>query len=276
MTGTLAFAGLGLFAGAYGTMIGAGGGFLIVPALLLGFGFPVPLAVGTSLCAVFANALSGTIRYARQGRVDWKTGLLFSITLIPAALAGAMVTPHLPHRFFSGLFGLLVGALGAYLINRPERPFQSVPEKARTFESYMRLEVGVRRFTDSEGHRYAYYVDARRGLALSAGVGFLSSLLGIGGGILHVPALVSWLRFPAHVAVATSHFMLAISAFAGAAAFAAGGHVAWSAALPLALAAAVGAQAGAFFSGKLSERRIIRFLAAALVLLGIRLLYAAL
>src|SRR6266852_5237401 len=65
---------LGLLIGSFGTFIGAGGGFLIVPLLLIGYQFSPPDAVGTSLSVVFLNALSGSVAYARQRRIDFSLG----------------------------------------------------------------------------------------------------------------------------------------------------------------------------------------------------------
>ena len=69
-----ALVGLGFLVGAFGTLIGAGGGFLLVPLLLIGYHFPPPEAVGTSLSLVFLNAASGSFAYLRQRRVDLSLG----------------------------------------------------------------------------------------------------------------------------------------------------------------------------------------------------------
>ena len=78
LLGGLGLAGFGLLVGAYGTLIGAGGGFLIVPMLLLVFKLPPALAAGTSLAVVFLNAVAGSASYARQKRIDYRAGLWFA------------------------------------------------------------------------------------------------------------------------------------------------------------------------------------------------------
>src|SRR3954468_15060653 len=87
----LGFVIFGLTVGAYGTLIGAGGGFIIVPVLLLFFNWPHEQAVGTSLLVVTANATSGTVSYWRQGRVDFHTGWQFALATLPGAIIGSFV-----------------------------------------------------------------------------------------------------------------------------------------------------------------------------------------
>jgi uncharacterized membrane protein YfcA len=127
---------------------------------------------------------------------------------------------------------------------------------------------------EADGTRHVFSYRPAIGILLSVFVGFASSLLGIGGGIIHVPALVYLLNFPAHVATATSHFILVFMALAGTAVHLASGALAKG--LPRALALGAGAVVGAQFGARLSERVqahwIIRSLGAGLAFVGIRIL----
>jgi len=266
-----AYLGLGLFAGAYGTMIGAGGGSLIVPALLLLFHLPVQTILGMSLWTVFANAASGTFSYSRFRTIDYRSGILFVLGVIPGAILGAFAAGHVPPRVFSLLFGSLLVGMSVLILRRPETPFIPVREKVRTYEAYLRRELTVRRVTDVHGHRYIYYVNTRLGVAVSFMSGFASSLLGIGGGILHVPAMILLLQFPSHVAIATSHFVLAISSITGAAIFTLQGHLAWRRTLALAIGAIICAQAGARLSHRMSGTWLKRLLAIGMIVVGVRM-----
>lgn len=263
---------LGLLAGAFGTLIGAGGGSLIVPALLLLFHYDIHTVVGTSLCAVFANAVSGTVSYARQGRIDYGHGLAFAAAVVPGALLGAVLAHLISLKAFGLLFGGLMLALGIVVLRQKENPLLGLPERTALSQAYFNLKLKMTRLTDREGGRFEYFVDTRRGLAISFGTGVLSSLLGIGGGIIHVPAMILWLGFPRHLAVATSHFVLAFSSLAGVLLFAWEGSIRWEGALPLALGAVIGAQAGAAVSRKMSGTWIVRLLSLALIVVGIRML----
>ncbi len=109
-------------------------------------------------------------------------------------------------------------------------------------------------------------------------MGYFSSFLGIGGGIIHVPALVWFLHFPVHIATATSHFILAIMALAGTLVHVWTGALAhgWQETLGLGLGVLLGAQLGAYFSNRVKGAWIIRSLAFALGLVGIRILITSL
>jgi uncharacterized membrane protein YfcA len=263
-------AGLGFGTGAYGTLIGAGGGFVLMPLLLLLYPGDSPHTLTSiSLAVVFFNAASGAEAYAMMKRIDYRAGLLFAVTTVPGAVVGALTTSFVPRRAFDLAFGALMVAVAAALVLRP-RP--------RTPRSRRSTVTGIRRvLTDAGGETFDYTFDPWLGMVLSLGVGYLSSLLGIGGGIIHVPILTYLLGFPVHVATATSHFLLAIMAFAGSAvhvvngAFGRGVHRT----VPLAIGALVGAQIGARLSSRVRGAWIIRSLALALGALGVRVLTMA-
>ena len=107
---------LGLLIGAFGTLIGAGGGFVLVPILLLVHpNEKTELITAISLAVVFFNALSGSLAYARMKRVDYKSGILFSIATIPGAILGALSTAYVPRGLFDLLFGVLMIVAAIYL-----------------------------------------------------------------------------------------------------------------------------------------------------------------
>jgi uncharacterized membrane protein YfcA len=249
---------LGFLIGALGTLIGAGGGFLLVPLLLLGYHLPPPDAVGTSLALVFLNALSGTIAYLRQRRVDLGLGWKFAAATVPGAVGGAYLTRTLSSGVFSAAFGTVLLGIAALLALGKTAPPSS---RAR------RREV-----VDAGGQAHVYRVDTWKGVLVSLVVGVLSSLFGIGGGIIHVPFLIVALGLPVHVATATSHFVLSISALVGAATFLALGHVDLGTTALMGVGILAGAQVGARASVGAPGERIRRILAGALGLVGARML----
>jgi len=260
----------GFAVGAYGTMVGAGGGFLVVPAMLLVYHARPEQAVGTSLAVVFLNALSGTVSYARQKRVDYKSGVWFAIATVPGSISGAYLSGRFSGRTFDLVFGILMLALAGLLIWRP----------AAEEEYALALieDAGVRwwqvdqQMTDAGGETYLYRYNLLVGISISFVVGFTSSMMGIGGGIVHVPALIYLLGFPAHIAAATSHFMLAISAGLATASHLSLGHVLTGPAILMGIGAVGGAQVGARLARRLHGARILRFLSLALAIVGLRLL----
>ncbi len=272
MEETLGLVALGLVVGAFGTLIGAGGGFLLVPVLLLLYPHDSPaLVTGISLAVVFFNASSGSLAYARMGRVDFRSGLMFAAATIPGAVLGAMTTTVLPRRTFDVIFGVLLTGGALYLIWRPVRTgADGLP--ARTTGRFHRVIVE----RDGTAHEFGY--SAPLGIGISVVVGFLSSLLGIGGGIIHVPVLSQLLGFPVHIATATSHFVLAIMALAGSLVHLVNGELrpGLGRVAALAVGVLVGAQVGARLSSRVHGVWIMRGLAVALGVVALRILLAAL
>lgn len=239
-------AALGLGVGAFGTIVGAGGGFILTPILLLVYPHDSPKTItAISLFVVFFNAASGSVAYARQRRIDFRAGAVFALATLPGAVGGALLTAAVPRRVFDWIMASVLLALGLW------------------------IAAGGRAGVHVPRHRL------RLGALYSAVVGFVSSFLGIGGGVIHVPLLVRALGFPTHVATATSHFVLSIMAGAGTlthvftGSFAHGHGVRRAAALSVGVV--VGAQVGARVSVGLRDITIQRLLAAALLVLAVRL-----
>jgi uncharacterized membrane protein YfcA len=218
---------------------------------------------------VFFNALSGSISYARMGRIDYRSGLLFASATVPGAILGALTTGFIPRREFDAVFGIVMIVAAGFLVLYPvERDTRTPAKRGRT----------TRTIVDRNGTAHTFSFDARVGVVLSLFVGYISSLLGIGGGIIHVPVLVHLLNFPVHLATATSHFMLAIMALTGTLVHIASGSfsetsVYWT--LSLGAGVLVGAPLGARLSSLLRGMWIIRGLAIALGFAGIRILLMA-
>ena len=258
--------------GCYGTLIGAGGGFVLMPVLLLLYPHQsADLLTSISLAVVFFNALSGSEAYALLKRIDYRSGLMFSAATIPGAVLGALNTSYVPRRMFDLIFSVLLLAAAVFLGWRPRKA--GTGRKSMNAAHYKM----VRRVIDVHGIVYEYDFNWLLGMGISLIVGYVSSFLGIGGGIIHVPALSFLLNFPVHIATATSHFILAIMALTGTVVhiltgtFAHGVHRT----IALAIGVVLGAQIGARLSERLQGSWIIRSLAVALGLVGLRILFVA-
>ena len=260
---------LGVAVGFFGTLIGAGGGFVLMPIMLLLYPKASPDELtAISLAVVFFNALAGSQSYAFMGRIDYKSGLMFAAATIPGSIIGALNTALVPRHLFNGIFGILLIAVAVFLILRPE-------VKPRS-ELHTHRGHTWRIVTSAEGERHYYTFNIYVGVGISFLVGYLSSFLGIGGGIIHVPVLIYFLDFPVHIATATSHFVLAIMACTGTGvhlldgSFNAAGVIRHT--LCLAIGVLLGAPIGAQLSNRIQGPWIVRSLALALGLVGIRIL----
>lgn len=268
----LALIGLGFAVGVYGTLVGAGGGFVLVPMLLIIYPDEDPASITSiSLAVVFFTAVSGAIAYARQHRIDYQSGLIFALAGLPGAIAGAFLVDAVPRRAFDVLFGLVLLSIAGYTLWSVGRP-QVMRQPLRGRGIIRRQMPG-----QSEGEVFIYSYRAWQGIVMMAAIGFLSSLLGIGGGVISVPMMITVLRFPVHVAVATSQFILAFMAGQGSAVHLLNGHLVGDnilRALLIAAGAIPGAQVGALLSRRLRGELVARLLVLALIVVGGRLLFA--
>jgi uncharacterized protein len=263
---------LGFATGLYGTLIGAGGGFVLMPILLLLFPEQNPAQLTSiSLAVVFFNALGGSESYALMGRIDYRSGLMFAAATIPGAVLGALNTASVPRPLFNAIFGVLMAAGAIFLAFRSGRSEEVRVPTHHYCES-------SRHLVETNGSCYDYTFNPLIGIGLSFVVGYVSSFLGIGGGIIHVPAMTYFLGFPVHIATATSHFVLAIMALTGTLTHVVTGTFVHGANLTLSLSIGVllGAPLGAHLSNRLQGAWIIRGLALALGIVSIRIIVSAL
>ncbi|MBP2625403.1 MAG: hypothetical protein H6Q68_114 [Firmicutes bacterium] len=243
---------LGVSVGTFGTLVGIGGGIILVPIFLLLFQWTPQNAVGTSLVVVFLNAVSGSIAYIKQKKVYYDAAIRFSIATLPGAVIGSYLAEYFTSASFKVSFGGLLMVISIIMFFRTKQ------------------QEGKSKFGE-EGFTY----NRTLGVLLSTLVGFLSSILGIGGGVIHVPAMVYILGFPTHVATATSHFVLAISTLFGVVSHYIIGNILIKPALAIGIGAVVGAQIGAGLSLKVKSKSILTLLSIALFLLGLRLVLTA-
>ncbi len=262
---------LGFIIGTFGTLIGAGGGFVLMPVLIFLFPDESPeICTSISLMVVFFNTLSGSGAYARMRRIDYKSALLFSAATIPGAILGAFTTAYISRRLFHAIFGIFMIAAAIFLLLR-----QNGKKETNKNNSEHRL---TRNLVEADGTTHTFSYNPIVGVGLSLFVGYISSLLGIGGGIIHVPLLVHLLNFPVHIATATSHAILAVMSFTGTFVHIATGafsHGIWPA-IFLAIGVLIGAPLGARLSNRVHGDWIMRGLAIALGFVGIRILIMAL
>ena len=251
---------VGIGIGTFGALVGIGGGMIMVPLFMLTMMVPngstfanVQQVIGTSLFGVLLNALSGTWAYIRQHRVMFRAATPFALATVPGAFLGSYITEYFSGSSFSLIFGtaLCILAIIMYSKSRSKKATKSAADfSVETAQFNLTLGVGLSFF-----------------------VGFLSSILGIGGGVIHVPMMVFILGFPAHIAVATSTFVLMVSSLVGVVSHAYLHHIVWLPAIAIGCGAMVGAQIGARLSSKSRPRVIIVILSAVMFILGGQFIY---
>jgi uncharacterized protein len=260
---------IGLIASSLGSLIGLGGGIIIVPSLLYlstlsAFGHLTPqVAVGTSLFTMIFTGLSSTLAYMKHKTVDYKSGLIFLIGSGPGSILGAWVTESLHMKTFNIFFGLFIILISIILLLKDK--LKPIP--------YRKDGGIIRTFTDNAGKTFQYGFNPFIGILIAFIVGFLSGVFGVGGGSLMVPTMILVFFFPPHVATATSMFMILPTSLLSSITHITLGNVDWMYALALVPGAWIGAKVGVYLNTRLKSKTIVLILRAILIIVGIRLIY---
>ncbi|RHW42659.1 sulfite exporter TauE/SafE family protein [Neobacillus notoginsengisoli] len=263
---------IGLAASSLGSLIGLGGGIIVVPALLyittLGIlpDITPREIVGTSLFTMIFTGMSSTIGYIKHKTIDYKSGLIFLAGSAPGGIFGAWMIKNLDAHAFNLYFGLFVLFVSVVMVLRNK--IKPIP--------YNKESGYTRTFTDMSGQTFEYGYNPVVGILISVAIGFISGLFGVGGGSLMVPAMILFFYFPPHVAVATSMFMIFLSSIISSVAHISLGNIHWMYALALIPGAWIGAQVGVYLNSRLKSKTIVMILRAILIIIGIRLIYEGL
>jgi len=250
--GLLMLAG-GVAAGAFGSILGLGGGVLIVPLLTLGFGLPLREAVGVSLVCVIVTSSASAGVYLERRQANLRLGMTLELFTAAGAIVGGAIAFLIDERVLAGLFAVLLayvaatmaGGLRGRAVAQPAADVETPPSPA---------EPSVE---PPEGDEGAYRAD-RMPLAAagSVGAGVASALLGIGGGLIKVPLMHLVLGVPLRIATATSNLMIGITASASAIVYLVRGGIDAYVAGPTAVGVFVGATLGSRFGDRVGQRAL--------------------
>jgi hypothetical protein len=236
---------LGFAAGILGSMIGLGGGIIVVPVLTF-FGFPPTLAASNSLFAAFSNAIGSTVSYSRQKRIDYSLGLKLGLTCIPGTVLGAYFTTDVTPAIFKILFGLVLVSAAVYIFLRKK------------------IEIREKNVT----RQMILFV-----ISASFFAGIISSFFGIGGGIVFVPLMVVGIGMTMKNAAPTSQFILLFASISGIIAHSILGHPDFIQAGLLAAGAFVGGIIGARLSLDIKERSLQILVSTIIILAAIKMFF---
>jgi uncharacterized protein len=261
---------IGAVAGLMGSMMGIGGGVLIVPVLSLFLKVPIQQAIAASAVAIIANSATAAIRYVRQGLANIRLGMTMEIMTTVGAILGGFTASVLSQEVLSGVFAVLLVVMSAYIYLKT-RLKGSQPDATG--------ELGLlgESFHDDYLKRDVRYRTKKLpvGLGASLVAGNLSGLLGIGGGVIQVPVMSVAMGVPMKAAAATSNFMIGITACAGAYVHYIRGMVNPTVAVPVALGVTLGAYVGSRLTSKVSGASLTVAFAIILVIFAIQMGLAA-
>ena len=262
---------VGVGSGAYGVLVGAGGGFILSPVLLIMSDSEPENIAGTVLAAIALNSALVAWTYRKMGVVDYRSGLLFAAAAVPGAVIGALGVGSVAPELFRTAFGVLLVLLAIQLAVRP-----SVPEAIGAQNPRHLISATVRRRTirTRDGAEYSYEFNEALATSFNVVLGFISSFFGIGGGFLRTPILVMAFGFPVRIAAASSVFALAIYGSAGALTHGFLGHIEWFPMLVFSgVGLVIGGQIGARISAHVRGAWVLRMLLVVVLILGVRLIW---
>jgi len=258
---------LGFIIGLPASMVGLGGGFIIVPTLIL-FGLPAKKAVAVSLVAMCGTTFSAAFGYIRQRRVDYKLSLLYDVLDVPGVVSGAYITTILPKDVLVGICGFFIIFISLLLV----RNRGVTSSTARSKETNVTGKGWRRKMSDSSNQVFEYAIRwPSLALISSFTGGLVTGLAGLGGGITDTTTMIL-LGVPPHIAVASSEFAMALTNGTGVIAHGILHNILLEYAFPLTVGTIIGAQIGCSLTKRIKGKALRRILCAIAFLLGLRLI----
>jgi uncharacterized membrane protein YfcA len=246
---------VGIIAGFFGALLGIGGGVIIIPCLTMFFNFGIKEAIAVSIVSVVATSIAGASRYVEQRITNVRLGMFLETATTAGAVSGAFLAVKAPSSFLYILMGILLIYLSvSQLLTRKKEEEKLRNDLFITKEDEISRKLGLsNRYPDiAEGKEVNYTViRTKSGLIASYLAGLISALLGVGGGIIKVPVMNQLMNVPMKAAVATSKFMIGVTASTGALLYLAYGLVNTEAVAPVAMGVMIGATAGTSVMNKM-------------------------
>lgn len=245
--------GAAFIASVFGSMVGLGGGFILVPILRIFLGFSPAAVAGTSLVLIVANSASGAFTYFLHKRIHLKIGLLIALGGLPSTILGAMLSLRISGRVFDVLLAVILVGIAIDLVRNAERRLAGRPETHRIHEI--------------KGMSY------RGAIGLGFVVGIFLSLFGLGGGIVMIPAFLYFSELPLHAISATSQFAILLTSPPGLVVHILQHDVVGKDVVPLVAGGLLGGPIGARLSLRLRTPQLLIIVAIALVLAAVALVW---
>ncbi|WP_311202016.1 sulfite exporter TauE/SafE family protein [Aquibacillus koreensis] len=265
---------VGFLSAFVGSIAGLGGGVILVPTLLIFYELFDSFSwatsqniVSISLIVMIFTAISSSISYYKKNRIDYKSGFIFVAFGVPGGMLGSWLNAFINTDRFTLYFGLLMIAMFFFFFIRKKTPQKQVEHTGVWM---------VERTIHMKGNTYHYGFSILAVMVVAFLVGVLSGLFGIGGGSLMVPAMMLLFHFPAHIATATSMFIIVFLSMFSSITHVVLGHVNWEYVWLFIPGAWLGGTIGAKVNQKMKASTVEGFLRILLLIIGIRLIWQGL
>ena len=252
----------GVLAGGLGALLGIGGGVFLVPFLNSVVGVPIKIAIATSLMTVIATSSAVSAGTAGRNLINLRLGMLLEVASAAGGLTAGLAFEHLSERTLFTAFATVTALIAVLMLTRLDR--RNVLDAS--IDPGM---LGGKYFDEESGGQVVYRVTRLPvAMGVSTAAGLVSGALGIGGGILKVPMLVSWCGVPMRAAAATSALMIGVTAVASVPIQYANGYIQPPLAAAAVLGVLVGSRAGLWFGGRARARSVKLLMAVVLGLVS--------
>ncbi len=266
----LSLAIISIGAGLLGSLVGLGGGIIIVPVLTLIYHVDIRLAIGASILSVIATSSGAAVTYVREKLTNLRAGMFLEIATTIGAITGAYITTLISGNALYILFAIVL-AYSASAMFRNRHQDKVLTTSTDRLANFFQLHGA---YYDQNEHRQIVYkvTGTKLGLALMYIAGMISALLGVGSGALKVPAMDMAMHMPIKASAATSDFMIGVTAAASAGAYFARGQINPVIAAPIAIGVLIGAIIGSRLLNRVSSRYVKLLFLLVLIVVAIEML----
>ena len=240
------------------TVLGGGGGAVLVPSLILFFNHSTNAAIATGFVTIAVGAIVSTFAYSRQGRVDYRLGLILGALTLPGTIIGAFISNLIQGQIFQLLLGIVI-ILVALL-----------PVRTKNFQATGPGGGWSRKLTDAFGKEFSYTVRMRVAIVSAVATGFVSGTFGAAGALVLTPGMIV-AGFPIHIALATARLVALVLSVTGSVTRLYLGQVDLALTPWLSVGAIIGGFAGAWLARILKSSLLTRIVSFGISLLGVAL-----
>lgn len=256
-----------IFAGFIGSLIGLGGGIIIVPVLTLIYHIDIRYAIAASLISIVATSSGAAASYLKDSLTNLRLAVFLEIGTVTGAIFGFIISSYIQSKILFLLFGILL-VVSALLTLKTRT--ETISETSHPWADKLKLNSG---YPEKNGQWINYKVEqVPQGLVMMFGAGILSALLGIGSGIFKVLAMDKMMKIPIKASSATSNFMIGVTASASAGAYLLRGDIQPEIAAPVAVGIIIGSFFGAKAMVKMSSYRIRQIFVIILLITSVQMI----
>ncbi len=261
-------------AGLLGSLVGLGGGIVIVPVLTLIFHIDIRLAIGASVLSVIATSSGAAITYIKDGLTNLRTGIFLEVATTIGALSGAFLTTVISGNILYFLFAIVL-LYSAFAMMHKRKGREVLKTSTDKLANYLNLHG---EYYDSNLKKTIKYkvTHTKLGLGLMYVAGVVSALLGVGSGTLKVPAMDVAMHMPIKASAATSDFMIGVTAAASAGAYFSRGQINPFIAAPVVLGVLVGAMIGSHWLDAINPRYVKLMFLSVLLIVSVEMFFRGL